>query len=57
MSSGPPGWTTIPESEGGRYILTPLTVVAQPDDPTFLSALLSSSSTATTGRRGADTCR
>jgi hypothetical protein len=34
--SGPPGWSTLPESDGGRYILTPLTAVAQTDDPTLL---------------------
>ena len=34
--SAPPGWTHPPESEGGRSILTPLTAVAQPDDPTEL---------------------
>jgi hypothetical protein len=33
---GPPGWTSISESDGGRYILTPLTVVAQVDDPTLI---------------------
>jgi hypothetical protein len=34
--SAPPGWFNPPESEGGRSILTPLTVISQPDDPTFL---------------------
>jgi hypothetical protein len=32
--SAPPGWFNPPESGGGRYILTPLTAVAQTDDPT-----------------------
>jgi hypothetical protein len=31
--SAPPGWFNPAESEGGRSILTPLTVVAQTDDP------------------------
>ena len=30
----PPGWVNPPESEGGRYVLTPLTGVASADDPT-----------------------
>src|SRR5258708_6095053 len=34
--SPPAGWSNIPESEGGRYILTPLTVVAQTDDPSLI---------------------
>jgi hypothetical protein len=34
--SAPPGWFNPPESEGGRSILTPLTAVAQTDDPTVL---------------------
>jgi hypothetical protein len=36
--SAPPGWFNPPESEGGRNILTPLTAVAQTDDPTVLFA-------------------
>jgi hypothetical protein len=32
----PPGWTHPSENQGGRTILTPLTAVAQPDDPTEL---------------------
>ena len=32
--SAPPGWSNPPESEGGRFVLTPLTAVAQTDDPT-----------------------
>ena len=32
--SAPPGWSNPPESEGGRSVLTPLTAVAQTDDPT-----------------------
>ena len=32
--SAPPGWVNPPESEGGRYVLTPLTGVASGDDPT-----------------------
>jgi hypothetical protein len=36
--AGPPGWTNPPESQGGRNILTPLTSVAQTDDPTYLFA-------------------
>src|SRR5262249_43468237 len=31
--SAPPGWSHPSESEGGRSILTPLTVVEQTDDP------------------------
>src|SRR5438034_361676 len=34
--AAPPGWFNPPESEGGRYILTPLTAVAQTDDPTVI---------------------
>jgi hypothetical protein len=34
--SAPPGWLHPSENEGGRYILTPLTAVAQTDDPTVL---------------------
>ncbi len=34
--SAPPGWFNPPESEGGRFVLTPLTAVAQTDDPTVL---------------------
>jgi hypothetical protein len=34
--SAPAGWFNPPESEGGRSILTPLTAVAQTDDPTVL---------------------
>jgi hypothetical protein len=32
--SAPSGWFNPPESEGGRFVLTPLTAVAQTDDPT-----------------------
>ena len=32
--AAPRGWTNPPESQGGRSILTPLTAVAQTDDPT-----------------------
>src|SRR6266702_5771800 len=34
--SAPPGWFNPPESAGGRFVLTPLTAVAQTDDPTVL---------------------
>src|SRR5258708_1759801 len=34
--SAPAGWFNPPENAGGRYILTPLTAVAQTDDPTVL---------------------
>ena len=32
--SAPPGWVNPPQSAGGRFVLTPLTAVAQTDDPT-----------------------
>jgi hypothetical protein len=32
--SAPSGWVNPPESQGGRYVLTPLTGVASGDDPT-----------------------
>ena len=35
--SAPQGWFNPPESEGGRKILTPLTAVAQTDDPTVFA--------------------
>jgi hypothetical protein len=34
--SAPEGWFSLPANDGGRTILTPLTAVAQTDDPTEL---------------------
>ena len=33
--AGPSGWVSPPESAGGRIILTPLTAIVQPEDPTM----------------------
>jgi hypothetical protein len=36
--AGPPGWTNPPESQGGRNILTPLTVISSIGEPTYVFA-------------------